>query len=211
MAEDHDESLPILGLMCMKVLGHGEPLKNSGEAYSNSEIDYFWSAAEEVADRFDDRLAEQIRSRRPSRELQRALSSRACRRPVWTATGRLRAEASFCASRNTIFQGLAADGAKLAMWRLWRAGVRIVNFIHDEFLIEVPADGDLSAAVEQVESLMVEGMREVLPDVEVRVESTITRLWSKDAETLLDEAGNLLPWEEQTSESPGLKEVLAVT
>ena len=64
--------------------------------------------------------------------------------PVFTLTGRLRAKASFCARHNTVFQGLAADGAKLGLWNLWRAGFRIVNFIHDEVLVEVPAKSNLA-------------------------------------------------------------------
>jgi hypothetical protein len=50
---------------------------------------------------------------------------------VFALTGRLRAAATYSARHNTVFQELAADGSKLALWLLWRAGYRIVNFIHD--------------------------------------------------------------------------------
>ncbi len=94
-------------------------------------------------------------------------------RDVITWTGRLRANAAYCAQRNTIFQGLAADGAKLAMWHLWRAGFRIVNFVHDEFLIEVPVGADIEVQKLRIKSLMQQGMREVLPvtlPVEVKLQ-----------------------------------------
>jgi hypothetical protein len=39
--------------------------------------------------------------------------------PVATMTGRLRGKVGFAQSRNTPFQGLAADGAKLALWGLY--------------------------------------------------------------------------------------------
>ena len=42
-------------------------------------------------------------------------------------TGRLRANATYCARHNTVFQGLAADGAKLALWKLWRCGAAYVS------------------------------------------------------------------------------------
>src|SRR5690349_1939663 len=41
---------------------------------------------------------------------------------LFTLTGRLRANATYTARRNRPFQRLAADGAKLALWRFWRAG-----------------------------------------------------------------------------------------
>ena len=81
---------------------------------------------------------------------------------------------TFCSQHNTIFQGLAADGAKLAMWKLWRNGYRIVNFIHDEFLIELPIQDDYTEPAEEIKRLMIEGMREVVPDVRIGVEYTVT-------------------------------------
>jgi hypothetical protein len=41
---------------------------------------------------------------------------------VATLTGRIRGRNSFTQARNTPFQGLAADGAKLALWGLMRNG-----------------------------------------------------------------------------------------
>jgi hypothetical protein len=60
----------------------------------------------------------------------------------------LRASATSSARHNTMFQGLAADGAKLALWKLWRAGYRLVNFIHDEILVELPERTNLALHAE---------------------------------------------------------------
>ncbi len=56
---------------------------------------------------------------------------------VVTRTGRICARVDYCAARNTLFQGLAADGAKIALYRLVQK-FRAVNFIHDEFILEIP-------------------------------------------------------------------------
>ncbi|MCY2987635.1 MAG: hypothetical protein NTY19_07195 [Planctomycetota bacterium] len=94
-----------------------------------------------------------------------------------------------------MFQGLAADGAKLGLWRLWRAGFRIVNFIHDEVLIEVPAGSNLAHQAEIVRYLMVKGMREVVPDILVDVEYAVSERWFKKAKVTLDRDGKLTTWQ----------------
>lgn len=45
---------------------------------------------------------------------------------------------NYTQARNTPFSGLAADGAKLALWNLTHIGYRVAAFVHDEFLIELP-------------------------------------------------------------------------
>jgi DNA polymerase I-like protein with 3'-5' exonuclease and polymerase domains len=101
---------------------------------------------------------------------------------VLTLTGRLRSHTDFCARHNAVFQSLAADGAKLALWKLWRNGFRIVNFVHDEIVVELPKQDDSALykeLEEMVKRLMVEGMREVVPDVRITVESNISDCWTK--------------------------------
>ena len=71
-----------------------------------------------------------------------------------------------------MFQGLAADGAKLTLWRLCRGGYRIDNFIHDEVLVEVPENEDLRQHAESIRGHMIAGMREVVPDVAVDIKYT---------------------------------------
>jgi len=76
-------------------------------------------------------------------------------------------------------QGLAADGAIYALWKLMGAGYQIVNFIHDEVIIEVPEDEHLPAAIADIERLMIAGMHEVVPGANVRVETEVRRSFSK--------------------------------
>jgi hypothetical protein len=127
----------------------------------------------------------------------KALADRLFRTGVVTLTGRVRAGVEYSQSRNTPFQGLASDGAKLALWALTREGFRVVGFVHDEVLIEVPDRGGYAdlAEVERVEAVMCGAMRSVLVgDLPVECEATLSRRWSKDAKRVV-EGDRVLPWE----------------
>lgn len=107
-------------------------------------------------------------------------------------SGRLRAGASYCAACNSPFQGLGSDVAKLALWLVWKATMglselgtadplydcRIVNFVHDSIMTEVPEARAHEAALRQKELMEIAG-RMVLPDVPVRADMIVTRQWSK--------------------------------
>ena len=96
---------------------------------------------------------------------------------VFTLTGRKRGNTTFCAEKNTPFQGLAADGAKLALYELDKV-MKIVGFCHDEIICEVP----LNKAEELLplqEKIMIDSMREVVPDVKIGVESMISDHYTK--------------------------------
>jgi DNA polymerase-1 len=97
---------------------------------------------------------------------------------VFTCTGRLRSKVDYCAGRNTPFQGLAADGAKLALWNLLRQGYLVRNFVHDEFLVEIDADSDVELHHKQISKILKESMRLVIPDVRIEVTSRIAKSWS---------------------------------
>ena len=173
--------IDMLGWMARKVFEEEIPQTKGGRLYSDAERNYFWTRLDAVAHRLNPKYHDAVRNRTPSKELAAAVSSLAGQADVLTLTGRLRAAATYCARHNTIFQGLAADGAKLAMWKLCRNGFRIVNFIHDEFLVEVPEQGDYTEAAETIKRLMIEGMREVVPNVRIDVEYTVSHRWNKKA------------------------------
>jgi DNA polymerase I-like protein with 3'-5' exonuclease and polymerase domains len=176
-----------LGGMLLKVLESRTPVTKGDETigkspreYTAAEIDFFWTAATRIpADELDERFVADIRERRPSPRLRDRVAGMFSREPVFTATGRLRARASYSACRNGIMQGLAADGAIHALWKLWRAGFKTVNFIHDEVICEVPDDERLPERVAEIEKLMIEGMQVVIPAAAVRVETSIRRSFSK--------------------------------
>ena len=98
---------------------------------------------------------------------------------VFTLTGRLRAAASFTSARNNLFQGVAADGAICALWLLWRAGFRIVAFVHDQVIIECPDDDQTAQRKEEIERLLIQGMHTVIPGMLVKVETVITQSLDK--------------------------------
>lgn len=97
---------------------------------------------------------------------------------VYTLTGRKRAATTYCAEKNTPFQGLAADGAKLALYGLDRAGFVLVGFVHDEIICEVPSSA-IEEKVQEMENIMITAMRQVVPDVKVGVESQVSDSYCK--------------------------------
>jgi len=111
-----------------------------------------------------------------------------------TLTGRWRRGCSFGSALNFVFQGLAADGAKAALWALYRKGFRIVNFIHDEVILEVPLDR-LDELTAQAESIMIAEMRKFVPGVAIRTEATAMLRWTKKVKTRKDAQGRLIPWQ----------------
>lgn len=113
---------------------------------------------------------------------------------VVTLTGRYRNSQQLTENRNTVFQGIAADGMKLALWRLWKAGFKIVNVIHDEVMLEVPIHSAYESIVADIEHHMRNGIEEIVSGMKIRVESVVTTRWSKSAEKIHDEQGRLAAW-----------------
>jgi hypothetical protein len=125
-----------------------------------------------------------IRQRIFGRDLWCVLTPRV--RFTATLTGRLRGYPSYCAARNNVFQGLAADGAKLALYRLHREGYRVVNFIHDEFLIELPMGENHAELALKIKKILIKEMNRVLPDLPVTCEYALMRRWYADAEAVFE-------------------------
>lgn len=117
---------------------------------------------------------------------------------------RIRGGLSGPSGANTLFQGLAADGAKRALWSVAKDcytnrqsplyGGRIVVFAHDEIITELPEAQAHEAGYRQAE-LMVAAMRTCTPDVKVKAEPALMKFWYKGAETVKDANGRLIPWE----------------
>ena len=97
---------------------------------------------------------------------------------VITPTGRIRANVTYCQGKNTPFQGLAADGAKIALYELIKKGFKVVGFIHDEIISEVP-ESEMIEMLGLQEEIMVESMKNVVPNVHISVESTISKEYCK--------------------------------
>ena len=97
---------------------------------------------------------------------------------VYTRDGRLRGNTTYCAEKNTPFQGLAASGAKLAMYELDKAGFKVVGFVHDEVICEVN-ESDAEEKLPLMEKIMIRAMQSVVPDVKIGVESMISKVYTK--------------------------------
>jgi hypothetical protein len=185
-----DEPVGWLGGMALKVLGESVPTTNNGRQYSLAELDYYWGQLQQLAPRLEPRLAEALRARKPSPQLRAAVQKLLDRAGVFTITGRLRARTSYTARRNTCFQGAASDGAKLSLYRLWRAGFTVVAFIHDEVVVEVDEAADLEAARREIDGILVGAMKELCPDILIEVEGSFRRRWGKEK----DDAIPIPPW-----------------
>ncbi len=118
-------------------------------------------------------------------------------------SGRIRGGCSYTEACNSLFQGLASDISKTAGLLISKAcyvdtasplfGCRIVNFIHDEFILEVPLGRQHEAAIE-LARLMTEAAKIWLrhvPPPKVEVDAMLR--WSKQAIGLY-ENGRLMPW-----------------
>jgi hypothetical protein len=116
---------------------------------------------------------------------------------------RVRGGCTYTSGCNTWFQGLAADGAKAALWCLTKEcyldassplyGVRPWVFIHDEFILEGPEE-TAHLWAPRARTIMEETMREWTPDVVSRAEEAVCYWWYKGAEPIHDSTGHLLPW-----------------
>ena len=119
-------------------------------------------------------------------------------------SGRFRGDISFTKRCNTLFQGLAADMAKDAGFRIAYAcyvdldspllGGRIVKCIHDEFILEVPEHRGHEAAHE-VSRNMIEAARVWIPAVKIVAKPVLMRRWSKRAKQVWKDQ-RFIPWVE---------------
>lgn len=113
---------------------------------------------------------------------------------------RIRGGVEFCAGANGFFQGLAADGAKLALTRVSREcydstfrmengersplyGCRIILFAHDELIVEGD-EGTAHLWAPRISTVMIASMREYTPDVAVEAPPALMARWWKAAEPL---------------------------
>lgn len=123
-----------------------------------------------------------------------------------TPMGMHRAGGTFTAIANgRAMQSPAAEGAKAAVFRIMqecrlgrlRRLAKLHNFIHDEVLLSIVADPAAAAeAVAIVEEIMVDSMRNVMPDVRISVESALSTRWLKQAEPVRLRGSKLLvPWD----------------
>lgn len=118
-------------------------------------------------------------------------------------TGSWRSNISYTSACNDPFQSLGATAATWAGYDLARAcyyerdhvlfDSRPVNFIHDQYLVEVLDDERAHDRAMAVASIMVAAAKRAIPDVTPKVEPLLCRYWSKDAKAVYKD-GRLVPW-----------------
>jgi DNA polymerase-1 len=106
---------------------------------------------------------------------------------------RTRGGCGFCDGANNGFQAVIADVAKTAAWYAERAGLYVVNFLHDELIIEC-AEQEVGRCARVLVDCMVTAGAEFLPDVPVRAEAKAMRRWSKAAKRATNDRGELVAW-----------------
>ena len=124
-----------------------------------------------------------------------------------TPRGMHRARCGFCEAANGAgLQAFSAEGITDGMYdavkAMWLAkpgdllfGCLPWGFLHDELVWESPEDVYVGQRAKEVERLLCNGLIRLCPDVKFTAESAAMRRWSKYAEPIFSEDGNLLAWE----------------
>jgi DNA polymerase I-like protein with 3'-5' exonuclease and polymerase domains len=126
--------------------------------------------------------------------------SEAKRTYIFKQSGRARFCKKYTVACNTPFQGIAADGAKEAVIRVFEAcyfeyenalfGCKPILFVHDEIVLECPLLGeDATFASYELRNIMEECMEKYTPDIPAQVEAALSRVWTKDAKSFEKEDG----------------------
>jgi hypothetical protein len=121
-------------------------------------------------------------------------------------TERVRGGLEFTNGANNGFQALLADGAKAALRVVTREcylarssalwGTRPIFFAHDEIFSEMPEE-TAHLAGPRMSQVMVETLRQYVPDVCVVALPSLMRWWTKKAgDPCYDAAGKLIPYED---------------
>lgn len=133
----------------------------------------------------------------------RLLAGRETATMTHLVSGRVRGGVFYCQILNGFFQGLAADIAKDAGWRIAREcytvkssplyGSRMCIFLHDEHFLELREECMHEAALRQAE-IMVQTAEEWCPGIKFKAAPALMRRWDKNASALYDAHGRLVPW-----------------
>lgn len=167
--------------------------RGNGDEYGEAFVDRVWESLKSLNQ--NPKLKSLIDNREAGDQLSRDLFFG----PVWTPTGRIRGSVGFSQARNTPFQGLAADGAKLALWGLYLRGYRCVAFVHDEVVIELPIESDHTTQAEEIDQILCESMAGLTGTIPIACEYSLSDRWYKQAEAVFDEAGKLRLWSPTSS------------
>jgi len=188
--EDVRTELDDTHLSSIRKILAGDPKRVDGQPYQPHLVSRIWASLAGLNRNPD--LKEALEKRQSSEKL----AAKVCHAGVATLTGRIRGHVRYSQARNTPFQGLAADGAALALFELIKEGFRVIGFVHDEILIELPDEGGFvsEAKVRRVREIMCGKMAEVqVGDIPVGCEAALSGRWHKKAKLLVKD-GKVCPW-----------------
>tara|TARA_Y100000592_G_scaffold101095_2_gene185387 strand:- start:1015 stop:3105 length:2091 start_codon:yes stop_codon:yes gene_type:complete len=109
----------------------------------------------------------------------------------------------FTVACNTVFQGIASDGAKEGLILIWKDcffnqasplfGSYPILFIHDEVILEHPYKSKEKATrgAYRLKELMEQGMEKHTPNIPAIAEPCLSMVWTKDAYSEVDQKGML--------------------
>jgi DNA polymerase I-like protein with 3'-5' exonuclease and polymerase domains len=173
----------------------GDARRQDGKPYHGGFVNRIWAALSRANRNAE--LREPIANRRCSLEL----AAKVCHAGVATLTGRIRGRVQYSQARNTPFQGLAADGAALALFDLVREGFVVTAFVHDEIHALLPDEGGYvsTAKVERFQEVICRRMEEVLGGVlPVACEAALSERWAKQA-NLIVHGDRVYPWQPEVT------------
>jgi hypothetical protein len=152
-----------------------------GKPYASAMLENVWARLRSVC------RNEELRTRLDGNGSDRLLLD-CTALPAITATGRIRGRCGFTQVRNTQFQGLAADGAKLALFELAKRGWEIAMFLHDEIIVCVPEGSNYETLGRELVDIMITSMERVVPNVKIAASEAVPmRCWSKAAKRVYDD------------------------
>lgn len=155
--------------------------KGETDNLSDEQIDWAWKHIAKIKDKFP-RLAkyrEDIINKKPSEELERAIQS--TRVSILPKSGRVRGGCSYTEwCNNAALQSGQADITNTAWRKLLEEGFKVVNVVHDEFIVECDEGKAAIETQKRVEKIMLETAKQFNPDMtNMAVESEITDKWEK--------------------------------
>jgi DNA polymerase I len=116
---------------------------------------------------------------------------------------RIRGGCGYSDGANTLFQGLTADAAKYALTQVAHEcyvdrgtalfGCRVIAFLYDEIIIEVPIEYAHEAA-NRLAEVMCTSAQKWIPDVPITATPALMERWYKGAEAAHNDDGKLVPW-----------------
>ena len=192
--DGQDETIARSNFLDIKMIVRGRPYRRDGLPYAAHFVQNIWQSLRDLNQ--NPNLVPLLEGRsRGGDEVYEALFHQS----VVTLTGRVRGGVNFTQARNTPFSGLAADGAKLALWDLYHSGYSVIGFVHDEIIVELPVDSDLDNHVQQVSRICEAAMAPLCPGIPIATAFTLSHRWhkSQDPKTC-PTTGRLIP-----SDDPG--------